>query len=161
MIPTRRRLEYASGYLAMGMLAEASDELEAIEGEDHLSPEVMSLRGDLYTETKQWDLLLAVSRLSAEQRPKQPEGWIRWAYALRALERVEEARAVLLEAEPMHGEKCALLNYNLACYFCLLGDQAKAKERLSRACRMDSQWKLAALDDTDLKAMWDQIAAMK
>jgi tetratricopeptide (TPR) repeat protein len=161
MIPTSRHLQFASGYLALGMLAEASDELEAIEGEDRLSPEVLFVRSDLYMKAKQWDLLLAVSRELARKNPKHHEGWIGWAYALRELNRIEEAKAVLLEAESIHGKKCALLHYNLACYCCLLGDQVAAKEWLSRASKMDAHLKVAALDDEDLKAMWDDIAAMK
>jgi tetratricopeptide (TPR) repeat protein len=161
MISTRRRIESATGYLALGMLTEASDELEAIEGEDRLLPEVMSMRTDFYIEAKQWDLLLAVSRELTRQRPNHVKGWIGWAYALRELNRLAEAKAVLLEAEPIHGEKCALLRYNLACYCCLWGDLAAAKEWLSQACKMDDHWKKAALEDEDLKAMWDDIAAMK
>lgn len=160
MISTRRRIESATGYLALGLLTEASDELEAIEGDDRLSPEVMAVRSDLYMEAKQWDLLMAVSRELTRQRPEQIKGWINWAFALRELNRVAEAKTVLLEAVPIHGEKCGLVNYNLACYCCLLGDQAAAKEWLSRACKMDGHWKQAALDDKDLKAMWDDIAKM-
>ena len=161
MIPTSRHLQFASGYLALGMLTEASDELEAIESEDRLLPEVMAVRSDLYMEAKQWDLLLAVSREFARQSPGQDKGWIYSAFALRELGRVEEAKAVLLEAEPIHGKKCSLLHYNLACYYCLLGDQAEAKKRLRVACKMEKEWKEEAVDDEDLKAIWDDIAEMK
>ena len=78
------------------------------------------------------------------------------------LNRVEEAQAVLLEAEPVHGKKRgALLHCNLACHYCLLGDPAQAKARLSRACKMDPIGRQAALDDEDFKAMGDDIASMK
>jgi hypothetical protein len=43
--------------------------------------------------------------------------------------------------------------FNLACYYCLLGDDAKARERLRKACKMEKQWKTSALDDPDLKAI--------
>ena len=161
MIPTSRHLQFASGYIGLGLLNEASEELEAIEGDDRLSAEVMAVRSDLYRAAKQWDLLVAVSRELARQRPEIPKGWIHWAYALRELNRIPEAKWVLLEAERIHGEKCGLVIYNLACYCCLLGDHAAAKEWLSRACKLDAHWKKAALDDEDLKAMWDDIAAMK
>jgi hypothetical protein len=36
MIPTKTRLQYANGYLELGMLDDASDELEAIEGDSFL-----------------------------------------------------------------------------------------------------------------------------
>ena len=48
MISTARRIEHANAYLALGLLNEAADELEAIEGLDRLSPAVMSVRCDLY-----------------------------------------------------------------------------------------------------------------
>ena len=44
MISTARRIEHATGYIAFGLLVEASDELEAIEGPDRLSPEVTFYR---------------------------------------------------------------------------------------------------------------------
>ena len=96
-----------------------------------------------------------------ERTPNDLRGWICQAFAFRELERVAEAKEVLLRALPLHGEKEALVHYNLACYECLLGNVAAAKERLAIACRMDAQWKQTALDDPDLKSMWNQIAAME
>jgi Flp pilus assembly protein TadD len=137
------------------MLNEASDELESIEGEDRLSAEVMDVRCDLYMEAKDWELLVAVARELARQRPREEKGWINWAYALREQNQVAEAKVVLLEAEPIHGKKCAVLHYNLACYHSLLGELEDAKKRLRRACKMGKAWKEAALDDPDLKALWE------
>ena len=138
---TARHLRHAAGYLGLGRLNEAAAELEAIEGEDRLSVEVMAVRADLYMEAKQWDPLIAVTRELNRQRPCFGKGWIFRAYALRELNRVAEAKAVLLEAEPMHGERCEVLHYNLACYHCLLGELPEARERLRKACRMDRKWK--------------------
>ncbi|MDB6093091.1 MAG: repeat-containing protein [Verrucomicrobia bacterium] len=160
MISTRRHLEFAAGYIELGLFAEAADELEMIKGGDRLKPEVMMVRAELYMALKQWDLLLAMAQAVARQRPEEPKGWIYAAYALRELDRVQDARAMLLAAEPEHGAGCAVLHYNLACYECLLGDFPEAKRRLSAACSMDADWKAAALDDPDLKPMWEQIAAM-
>jgi hypothetical protein len=160
MIPTRRHLEYATGYLELGLPAAAAEELEAITGPDRLSAEVMQVRANLYLQTGQWDLLLAVARELTRLRPEDEHGWIHAAYALRELERIVEAKAVLLEAEPRHGTACALLHYNLACYHCLLGELPAAKTRLAIACRMNGEWKKSALDDRDLSALWNEIAAM-
>jgi tetratricopeptide (TPR) repeat protein len=154
MISTTRRLEYASGFIELGLLNEASEELEAIEGADRLSAEVMAVRSDLYMAAKDWDLLIAVARELARLTPKNDQGWIHWAYALRELGRIAEAKAVLLKAEPLHAN-CAVLHYNMACYDCLLGDISEARQRLSVACKMGNEWKAAALTDPDLKAMWD------
>ncbi len=151
---TARHLHHATGYLGLGMLNEASDELEAIDGEDRLSDDVLRLRSDLYMQAKEWDLLIAVARELARRDPEYNNAWIDWAYALRELDRVPEAKAVLLEAEPVHGKKCATLHYNLACYHCLLGELEDAKTRLRRACQMEERLKADALDDPDLKALW-------
>ena len=98
-----------------------------------------------------------VSRLA----PEDDKGWISHAFALRELEQIEEAQAVLLEAEPHLQKACGLLHYNLACYACLLGNKPEAKRRLATAFKMDKVWKQEALDDPDLKAMRAMITAMK
>ncbi len=155
MIPLQRRLEYATAYIELGLLAEASDELEAIEGEARLSAAVMAVRNDLYLAAKSWDLLIAVARELTRQRPKIAAGWINWAFALRELDRIAEAKAVLISAEPIHGKKSAILHYNLGCYECLLGDIDQARARIALASRMDLKLKAEALDDPDLDAMWN------
>ena len=160
-IPTSKRVSYALGYLGLGLIEQASEELEAVEGDDRLSIPVMLARIELYMAAKNWDLLIAVAKGVARADPSHEQAWIGWAYALRCLERTAEARAVLLEAEPHHGKQSALLHYNLACYECLLGDMAKAKTRLRRACKMGgTEFKTLALDDPDLQAMWEEIGRM-
>lgn len=161
MISTRRHLEFAAGYLALGLIAEAAEELALVQREDWAEPEVLTARIELHMAKREWDMVAGCGELLARRQPEEEQGWISWGYALRELDRVAEAKAVLLEAEPFHGKRCALIHYNLACYDCLLGDHASAKKRLRLAYEMDKQWKQAALNDDDLKAMWDDIAAMK
>ncbi|MFM8336403.1 MAG: TPR end-of-group domain-containing protein, partial [Opitutaceae bacterium] len=86
-----------------------------------------------------------------------PQGWIHWAYALRELGRIEQALAVLQEAEPLH-PKVGVIHFNLACYHCLLGDLPAAKRRLERACRIKPDWKKTALEDPDLKGLWKRFS---
>ncbi len=161
-ISTATRVAYAMGYLGLGLVNEASDELEAIEGADRLSIPVMLARIELYMMAKDWALLVAVAQGVARADPAQEAAWIGWAYGQRRLTTLPEARAVLLAAEPHHGQTCALLHYNLACYECQLGDIAAAKTRLRRACKLGGkQFKTMALDDEDLKPMWAQIVVMK
>ncbi len=161
-IATAKRVSYAHGYLELGMVNEASAELELIVGEDRLTLPVLLAHVELHMEAKNWEMLVTVSKSVAQSDPTQERAWIGWAYGLRCLERSAEARTVLLEAEPHHGKTCALLHYNLACYECLLGDLAAAKARLRRACRLGGkQFKAMALEDEDLKPMREEIAAMK
>ncbi len=154
---TARRLRHSAGYLGLGMIAEAARELDGIVDQDRLTPEVMSARVDLHMHAKQWDLVVAASRELAQLVPEDDKGWISWAFALRELNRVEEARTVLLGAEPRLGKKCGILHYNLACYHCLLGDRKEAKRRLALASAISAEWKNAARDDIDLTALWDDL----
>jgi hypothetical protein len=45
----------------------------------------------------------------------------------------------------------------LACYDCKLGRLDSAKDYLKRAFEIDSNWRIAALDDEDLKVVWDSL----
>jgi len=153
-IPTSRRLEYAQGYLELGLIGDAADELEAIDGEDRLSTPVLVVRCDLYMAAEQWDMVDAMAKAVTTRNPEIESVWIHWACAVRQLKGLEEAKATLLAAEPYHGKACAILHYNLGCYLSVLGDQVEARRRVGIACKMDESFKEMALDDPDLKGLW-------
>ena len=161
MIPTRRHLEFAEGYLGLGLVALATEELAAIPREDWAKPDVLGARIELHEAKKEWDMVAGFAEQLARRHPENSHGWISWGYALRELNRVGEAQAVLIEAEPLHGKKEPLIHYNLACYACLLGDHAEARRRLHLAFKMEKKWKMAALEDEDLKTLWAEVAAIK
>jgi tetratricopeptide (TPR) repeat protein len=150
---TRRRVEYALGYIALGMFAEARAELDGIAGVEWMLPVVRSTRVDYHLAAKEWQKAVTVACELARAHPDVENAWIGWAFALRELGQIREARDVLLEAEPIHGKTCAVLHYNLACYDSLLGALKSAERRLKRACKMDKQFKLAAREDPDLVAL--------
>lgn len=148
------------GFASLGLLDQAADELEAIAFEDRLLPEVLLARIEIHTLARQWEIVAGVSKELTFQKPEQERGWIAWADALREQKQYGEALDVLVTAEPWHGKTSALLHYRLACYHSLLGTQEMAKERLSRACRMDKSLKQIALDDPDLTPLWNSIGLM-
>ena len=156
-VSTRRRLEYARGYVALGLLKEAEKELEAIAADDPLALEAVKVRIDLHMEGKRWKQVVLMAGAVCLAEPAQESAWIAWAFALRELQRIEEARDVLLKAEPLHGESSSLLHYNLACYYSLLGDLPEARQRLQRAARKRKEWLEDAREDTDLKALWPEL----
>lgn len=156
-VPLFRRLEYARGYLELGLIAEAEKELKAISAEDWDQPESVETRLDFHLAAREWNEAISLGRSFVSEHPGGEKGWISWAYALRELDRIEEAKEVLLRAESLHGTTCGLLHYNLACYFCLLRDTAEAARRLALACRMEKAWRQAALDDPDLRGLRDWV----
>ena len=151
---TPRHLRHAQGYLELRMLSEAADELDAIASTDRLKPPVLAVRLELEMAAEHWDAVVDIGSNLARETPENERAWICWAYALREVDRVVEARAVLLSAETMHGQTSAILHYNLACYDCLLGDLVIARERLERACKMEPCFEDDARDDPDLAALW-------
>jgi tetratricopeptide (TPR) repeat protein len=152
-ITTQKRLQYAKGYIGLGMIKEANEELDAIKGAARTSHEVLRVRVDLAMEAKQWDEVVSLAQPLAEVRPEDEQVWISWAYALRELQQVKEAEQVLLKAEKVHGHKSAILHYNLACYACLLGYHELANKRLKRAIKLDKRIEDEWANDPDLKAL--------
>ena len=49
-----------------------------------------------------------------------------------------------------------MLHYNLACYECQLGDVEVAKARLQRALKLETRMRQMALEDENLRAVWDR-----
>ena len=156
-ISTRCRLEYVRGYLALGMLAHAVQELSEIDLKDRFIPRVVEARMDLLVEAKQWHHLVSLAKDFAQLRPAHEKGRIMWAYALRELNRVHEAREVLIEADAVLGKSSALFHYNLACYHCLLGELDQARTRLSQAFVLDEDLRFTALEDADLRPLEKQV----
>ena len=80
------------------------------------------------------------------------------AYATRRANSIEAAREILINAESKFPKE-AVIKYNLACYFCQLGNLETAKNYLERAFEIDSSWRLRALEDEDLGPLWDSLQA--
>jgi hypothetical protein len=51
-----------------------------------------------------------------------------------------------------------MIAFNLACYASVTGRMDEAKERLRHAIDLDKDIRRLALDDEDLRALWDWIA---
>ncbi|MBI5689895.1 MAG: hypothetical protein HZC55_07320 [Verrucomicrobia bacterium] len=158
---SQRRLRHASGYIGLGMWAEADRELATIPAEEQGAEAVLAVRTDRHLEAKEWERLVAVAEELTRCHPTCEQGWIHRAFALRELQRIAEAKAVLLEAEPLHGRTSGVLHYNLACYHCLLGERPEARRRFRRACQMNPEWKESALQDSDLAALHAEIRRME
>lgn len=154
MIPTSTRLSYANGYLDLGMTAEAAAELDAIPPIDLLEDDVLALRTRLYLETQNWELLAAVAQQLATQAPEFTVAWIHWAYALRELDRNDEAKTIALRGLTCHPKE-AILWFNLACYCSLLGELQDASDHLDTAIKLEKTFEQEAVDDPDLTNLWN------
>jgi Flp pilus assembly protein TadD len=102
----------------------------------------------------------AVASHLVKIEPQNEAWWINLAYSLRRSEGVEQAEAILLRARAIH-PKLAMIAFNLACYASVTGRMEDAKERLRNAIELDKDVRLLALDDEDLRPLWDWISRLQ
>jgi len=156
MIRTETRLQYANGYLDLGMTKEAAQELDAVEDKEHLPGEYLTVRIRLHLGTRKWKQMELASQRLAELEPKNPYGWVNWAYALRERNRIKEAMSVA-EAGLEFVPEEAVLWFNFACYCSLMGEVEEASLHLDEAVRLDKAFEAEAVDDADLDNLWQWI----
>jgi len=145
----RWRLSHARGYIELGMFQEAEAELNAIGAADADSIDVLALRVALLHEAEDWEQLQGMAGALAERQPQETAWWISYAYATRRVLSVEAAEAVLLEAEKFLPDR-AIVQFNLGCYACQLGELDAARERILRAIALDANFRAIAQTDPDL-----------
>ena len=156
----QRHVLASSGYLELGMFDDAAMVLEEIKPEDKNRTEVLGMRVQLYMAAKKWDMAAAVASHLVKVEPENEVWWISLAYSVRRVEGVEKAEAILLRAQSIH-PKVAMIAFSLACYASVRGRMEEAKEHLQRAVKLDKDIRLLALDDEDLRPLWDWIGGLE
>ena len=154
-----RHLNASIGYLELGMLEEAAGELENLSPEDRTSSAVLGVRMEIYRTAKNWTLLEVIARELWKRHQDEPIYLNNLAWVVRRKDSIEAAQIILLEALEKFPND-AMTNYNMGCYACLLGDMDNAKRFVGEAIKLDSKYKLMALDDADLEPLWDSFASV-
>ena len=140
------------------MWLDANEELEEIDPEVRHVPDVLEVRVQIYRGLKKWELMRVVAKQLAIHEPDEPQWTASWAFATRRAECIEEARIILVNAIERL-PNVVIFNYTFACYACQLVDVERAKKLLHTALKLDPGMRVMALDDEDLKPLWDEIAA--
>ena len=156
----QRHVLASSGYLELGMFDDAALVLEEIAPEDKTRNEVLGARVAFYMAAKKWDMAAAVASHLVKVEPENEAWWINLADSVRRSEGIEQAEAILLRARAIH-PKVAMIAFNLACYASVTGRMEDAKERLRNAIDLDKDVRILALDDEDLRSLWDWIAGLQ
>jgi Flp pilus assembly protein TadD len=149
---TEQALRYAEGYLALGLLGEAADELAVIAVREKSRPAVLALRLELVMAQREWGRAVPVARELTARDPANAGAWIHLGYALRRTEGegLVAARDALAQAVERHGVAHAIVHYNLACYLTQLGELEAARVRLARSFELDAGCRELAQTDDDL-----------
>ena len=80
VIPTSRYVEYALGYIGLGLLNEASDELEPVSFDDRFTVPVARARVELPMAAKHWDIVIGYASQLVESNSEFHEPWIAWRF---------------------------------------------------------------------------------
>jgi len=157
--PDSFHIEAARGWLGLGDIVSASEELEQITPQLKVHPEVLLVRCEIYGSAKKWDAVLTIAQTLVKIAPKEIHGWIQRSFALHELKRTQEAFDLLLPATCLFPKEW-LIRYNLACYCAQLGLLKEAWQWLEKAFDLgdSKKLKLMALDDPDLESFWANIA---
>jgi tetratricopeptide (TPR) repeat protein len=156
--PDQQHWQAAVGYVELGMFQDANDQLEKIDPFNRAAPEVLSVRLAIYHGLKKWELMREIAKRLADFQPNDIQWITSYAYATRRAESILAAKEILLNAESKFSRE-AIIKYNLACYCCQTGEIENAKNYLKEAFEIDPTWRIAALDDDDLKPLWDSLRA--
>ena len=159
--PDLFHLNAASGWLGLGDLVSANDELKQISTAMRKHPAVLLAQCEIFFAAKQWTPLLAMTGTLLQQFPKLDFIWINRSYALHELNRTQEAFDALLPAAKKFPKEW-LIRYNLACYSSQLGQVNAAMKLLKQAIRLadNKEIKAMALEDPDLKPLWKEIMSI-
>jgi tetratricopeptide (TPR) repeat protein len=153
--PDSHYVRAAEGWLELGNTAEAAAELEHVSPALRSHPAVLQMRCRVGMASKRWPVVIETCAALIEIEPGEPEWRVRLANALFFLGRVGEAREAALPAiERFPGH--AILQYNLACYECQLGNFEESRHWLAQSIAMKKELRDFARKDPDLAPYWRQ-----
>ena len=142
----------AQGWLGLGDVVSASNELDEIAREFQDHPAVLLVRCDICSHAKQWESVVALAETLVKSAPKERQGWIHRSFALHELKRTQEAHDLLRPAADKF-PRFWLVAYNLACYCAQLGQLPEARQWLTKAIELGdtAMVKAMARDDKYLE----------
>jgi len=162
--PDIHYMNAARGWMGLGDLDSACEELEKIAPELCNDPRVLELSWEVYSSAGRWSDCVRIATRHIEVTADSAEGWLNKAYALRRAPGggLEQAKAVLLatrEKFPDH----PLVAFNLGCYDCCLGNHKDALNWIEMAVRLAPEslkLSMMAVNDPDLEAIWPDICKL-
>lgn len=163
--PDSFHLLAADGWLGLGNVTEALNELQKVSPELQGHPGVLNFRWQICAQEKRWEACVDMARAIIKAAPELPVGWIHLAYSLRRVPGggLQAAWDALFPA----AEKCraeVLIPYNLACYATQMKRLDTAREWIRKAFEKAGEEdrlreiRLMALSDPDLEPLWAELA---
>jgi tetratricopeptide (TPR) repeat protein len=154
----RFHVSACSGWLGLGDVDSAIEELEQISPKRRTHPEVLMARCEVFHAAKRWKDLLPIAETLLQQLPKLDFVWINRSYALHELKRTQEAFDALLPAAEKFPKRW-IIRYNLGCYCAQLGRLEEAMHWLKQAVALADKQEIKAMSlrDNDFEPLWQAI----
>lgn len=156
MTEVERRIVAAQGYLELGLLEEAREQIASLPPLAASRPDVIELDVLCCMAERRWEEALSGSMRLCALEKNEPGGYIHAAYCLHELGRTGEARE-MLRSGPGSLRKKPVFYYNLGCYSARLGLVDEALRMLEIAFEQDPELRRAARKDPDLQALKEQL----
>lgn len=146
----------AEGYITLGLLLDAWNEIENLP--DYLRGEeaVLALRIEIFRRYGRWDFARQLAESLTKNFPINPRWWLEWALSLEKEKSPEAAHSVLEEAVEVH-PKTAMIQYHLARLASLRGYPDESSRYLATAIRLEPSLKAKALADPDFTKQLDLV----
>lgn len=160
--PDSLHLRAAEGWIGLGDLASAREELDQIAPahQGHLA--VLFVRCQLSFKAEKWEEAAEISKNLTRSLPDGAAGWILFAYSMRrkAGGGIPQAKEILMGAERKF-PRDYLFPFNLACYCSQLSQFDEARGWLDKALAIDKKTvQTLAASDPDLKPLWESIGGL-
>jgi tetratricopeptide (TPR) repeat protein len=159
MQPFDKVMAAAEGYLQLGLLEDALEELQRLTPSERLQPDSLLIESAILMRARRWVEALERNEELIRRSPRAYQGYLHASFCLHELGRTTEARDRLLSA-PLFVTEQALFYYNLACYEAQLENPDEAASLLRIAFRRDAALCQVALQDPDLEPVQEVVKAL-
>jgi hypothetical protein len=136
----KQTIRAATGWLELGMPADALEELQSLSIEEQSQRRAMELKLTAEMAMMAWNHASATALKLCTLASDEPDFFLSAAYCLHEMGSTREARNCL-ENGPATLYELPVFHYNMACYLWTLGDQKPAKQFLMHAISMDGGFK--------------------
>jgi tetratricopeptide (TPR) repeat protein len=144
----KRQLDEAEGYLMLNLPESALAILESRADWATMQFEASFFTGEALRSLERYREALKPLEVAAALKPHDVDVAIALGWCYKRTHRLAQAIDSLERAE-RHNPREALLHYNLACYWSLAGNVAKALEELTIALKLNSDLRRQIADESD------------
>jgi tetratricopeptide (TPR) repeat protein len=144
----RKQLDEAEGYLMLDLPGRSREILESRPDWLSMQFEANFLKGEALRNLKHYREALRPLEIAAGLRPSDTRVALALGWCYKRTNRLAQAIDSLDRALREHPDN-ALLHYNLACYWSLAGNSAKALDELAQALEYDPELRALIAEESD------------